>query len=191
MSLVVAYKREGVVYMGADTQSSYGTTIERALNESGFKISSLPNGVLLGMTGRVKAHQMILAHKELFDIPHGCAFNKRHIVKNIIPKLSKLMNEVVEDKDSCTSSMEVSVLVAYKEKLFYITRDFRVFDCNGYTAIGAGRDYVKYALSTIGGGDINESLLQALRTGAMFDSSVSAPYILIDTKDREYKIVEE
>lgn len=191
MSLVVAYKRNGVIYMGADTQSSTGTTIDRALNESGFKITRLANGMLIGICGRIKGHQRIIAQKKWFDVSEKDTFDKRYIVKNIIPELSVLMKDISEDKDARNSSMSVRILIAWKDKLFVVSSYFEVFECANYAAIGAGDDYAKYSLSLIKGeDDINEQLLRALRVGACFDSSISAPYILIDNKDKEYKIVE-
>ena len=190
MSLVVAYKRNGVVYMGADTQSTHGSTIRRTLNESGFKITRFPNGILLGVCGRVKGHQMIAAQREWFSPKEG-AFDKRYIVRNIIPKLSELMKDIREDKDASNASMEVSILIALKDRIFVITRQFAVYECQNFAAIGAGNDYSRYCLSQIGeSGDVNEGILKALRAGACFESTVSAPYVLIDTQDREFKIVE-
>ena len=190
MSLVVAYKKDGIIYMGADTQSTQGTAVERHLNESGFKIARLKNGMLVGICGRIKGHQMILAQKELFDIPGGGKFDKRHIVRNVIPGICAITGKLKDDKGARNMSMDVSMILAREDRMFVITRYFDVFECNTYAAIGAGDDYSKYVLSTIGDGDVNEGLLRALRAGAYFDTTVSAPYVLIDTKNREYRIVE-
>lgn len=192
MSLAVAYKRDNVVYMGADTQSTCGTAIERNLNASGFKITRLANGCLIGVCGRVKAHQLIVAQKKWFDIPENETFDKRHIVKNIIPELSALMKNVNEEQDTRNASVAASVLIAYQDRMFLITRQLNVYECGTYAVIGSGGNYAKYALSQItDNDDVNLGLLNALRVGARFDSTVSAPYILIDTKDKEYKIVED
>lgn len=191
MSLVVAYKKDGFVYMGADTQSTSGTAIDRTLNASGFKITRLANGMLIGVCGRVKAHQLIVAQKKWFDIPDGETFDKQYIVKNIIPELSNLMKNVNEEQDTRNASVAASVLIAYRDRMFLITRQLNVYECGTYVVIGSGGNYAKYAISQITkGDDVNQGLLSALRAGARFDSTVSAPYILIDTKDKEYKIVE-
>lgn len=191
MSLVVAYKRNGFVYMGADTQSTCGTTIERNLNASGFKITRLANGFLIGVCGRVKAHQIIVAQKKWFNIPENEKFDKRYIVKNIIPELSALMKNVNEDQDARNASVAASVLIAYKDGMFLITRQLNVYECGTFAVLGSGGNFAKYMLAQItDNDDIDQGLLSALRAGARFDSMVSAPYILIDTKDMQYKIVE-
>lgn len=191
MSLVVAYKRDGVVYMGADSQSTTGSAINRSLNDSGFKVTRLANGMLIGVCGRVKGHQKIVAQKHWFNVPEGETFDKRYIVNNIIPELSVLMQDICDDRDARSASMSVQIIIAYNDKLFVIGRHFDVYECNSYVAIGAGDDYTRYCLSQIGpSDDVNACLLEALKTGAYFDSTVSAPYILIDTKDKQYTIVE-
>ena len=191
MSLIVAYKRKGIIYMGADTQTTVGTGIERTLNEKGFKIARLENGMLVGLCGRVKGHQKILARKELFDIPEGVKFDKRYIVKNIIPEFCAISGDISDEKDVRNTAMSVSMILAWRDKLFVITRYFDVFECGTFAAIGAGNEYARYELSQIAeGNDVNEGLLKALRAGAYFDNTISAPFILIDTKDREYRIVE-
>ena len=192
MSLVVAYARDGVVYMGADTQSSIGTAIERFVNESGYKITRMPNGMLIGVCGRAKGHQMIVAQKDWFDVKPNEAFDKRYIVNKIIPRLSELMKGIPDDEGARSSCMSVRILIGWKDKIYYISKYFEVFECQGYASIGSGCDYSKYHLSQIGpNDDVNEGLLKALRTGARFESTVSAPYILIDTKDKRYTVVED
>lgn len=192
MSLIVAYARDGVVYMGADTQSSVGTTIERFVNESGYKITKMPNGMLVGVCGRAKGHQMIIAQKSWFDVKPNETFDKRYIVNKIIPKLSELMKSISDEAGASSSCMSVRILIGWKDKIYYISRYFEVFECNSYVCIGSGSDYSKYHLSQIGpDDDINEGLLKALRAGATFESTVSAPYVLIDTKDNRYTVVED
>ena len=192
MSLVVAYKKNGIIYMGADTQTTQGTTVERFMNESGYKITRLPNGMLVGICGRVKCHQKIIARKGLFDIPDNVKFDKRYIVRNMIPEICEITSLLKDDKGARNVSMDVSMVLAWKDKMFVITHYFDVYECNTYVAIGAGDDYSKYELSKIGeNDDVNEGLLRALRVGAYFDTTVSAPFILIDTKNREYKVVEK
>lgn len=192
MSLVVAYKRNGVVYMGADSQSTCGTSIERLLYDNGFKISRMSNGMLVGVCGRVLCHQRIVARKKWFDIPEGETFDKQYIVKKIIPELNELMNSFEKEDETCNSSMEVSILIAWKDRIFFIESDYIVYECVEYAAIGAGATSARYLLSRIGeGDDVREGLLKALRSGAHFDSTVSAPFVFIDTERAQYEIVEE
>ena len=47
MSVIVAIKEDGVVYMGADSQTTAGMRKRSYLNETGFKIIRLENGMLV------------------------------------------------------------------------------------------------------------------------------------------------
>ena len=55
MSVIVAIKENDVVYMGADSQTTAGMRKRSYLNETGFKIVRLENGILVGFCGRVAA----------------------------------------------------------------------------------------------------------------------------------------
>ena len=176
--------------MGADTQSTCSGQITRNLNECGYKVARLSNGMLLGICGRVKAHQLILSRK-CFDIPADTVLDKRYIVKHIIPALSSIADCMKEEKDTHNVSIDARLLLAWKDRLFYITNAFEVLECSKYAAIGAGEHFANYALASIGErDDVNEGLIKALRAGAYFHSTVSAPFVLIDTRDREYRRIE-
>lgn len=61
MSVIVAIKENGVVYIGADSQTTTGRRKHNGLNETAFKINRLGNGMLVGFCGRVAATQSILS----------------------------------------------------------------------------------------------------------------------------------
>ena len=66
MSVIVAVKENGVVYMGADTQTTSGRKKHNGLNETAFKIHRLENGILVGFCGKVAAKQTTLSLQGLF-----------------------------------------------------------------------------------------------------------------------------
>ena len=59
MCVIVAIKESGVVYMGADTQTTTGRRKRNGLNETSFMITRLENGMLVGFCGKVAAKQAI------------------------------------------------------------------------------------------------------------------------------------
>ena len=61
MSVIVAIKENGVVYMGADSQTTTGRRKLNDLNETAYKITRFENGMLVGFCGRVAAKQAILS----------------------------------------------------------------------------------------------------------------------------------
>lgn len=188
MSVIVAIKENGVVYLGADTQTTIGTKRRKtSLHETNFKINKLENGILLGFCGLVAKKQEILSIKKIFTLDENGCMNKEHIVKNIIPKLVRGLNK--EDGEWC---LGVTILLAYKDSMYYINSLLEVVKLNDYAKIGSGSSYVDYAiLSTKGKGiPVKERLLKALTESAKRCDAVCGPYVLIDTKDLQYEIID-
>ena len=184
MSVIVAIKQDGVVYMGADTQTTFGNNRFQGLNEAGFKIRRLDNGILLGFCGRVAAKQSILANKDLFVLDENQNLTKQHIVNNIVPVLVDKVG-YIGNQDS--GKMDVCILLAYKDKMYTIEYDLRVVALNEIARTGAGCESVTYSLREQGY-PVRERLLNALKTSARRVDSVSGPYVLIDTLNKQYYI---
>ncbi len=197
MSVVIAIKKNDRIYMVADTQTSCGDRKNNYLGEQSRKITRFENGILLGHTGRVHNCQIVVAHPEIFTVPEDGVMTKKHIVQNIIPKLFKLYREydMREKEDGEPARMGESFLLAYKDKLFQIDEVFDVGVRNHYAEIGSGGDLTNAGLFELDADDVNdekiieERLVDLLRISSKRVMSVSGPYYLINSIDREYKIV--
>lgn len=189
MSVVVAVKENGVVYMGADTQTSSGFRKVNYLNENEFKILKFSNGILVGICGVVASEQCLLAEPTLFSLEDGNRLTKKHIVNKIIPKIIEILaKNGCLDKDDGT--MDISIILAYKDSIYRIKRDFTVFGVEKYAAIGAGKSYALYSLIN-DGKTVQERILSALHISSKTVDSVSAPYILINTKDLKFEVIDD
>ena len=187
MSVIVAVKENGVVYMGADTQTTSGKKRAIGLNETSFKVTRLDNGILVGFCGRVAAKQEILSMKDVFTLNEEGVLDKAHIVTEIVPKLVDKM-EVIGDEES--GSLDVSLLLAHKDKLYRITSDLDVLSLNECARIGAGADFANYCLFENANLPVRERILSALMGSAKRTESVSGPYVLIDTKNLKHEIID-
>lgn len=186
MSVIVAIKEEGVVYMGADTQTTAGQHKYNHINDTAFKVLKLENGILVGFCGRVAARQTILSTKGVFTLDSRGELTKKHIVKEIVPKLVDKMEQIGVDENG---AMDVSLLVAHKDKLYRITVELDVIALNEYGVAGAGMNYTYYALS-LKDLPVRERLLKALIESAKRSDSVGGPYLFIDTKKLEYEVID-
>lgn len=83
MSVIVAIKSGDAIYMGCDTQTTSGKDKENKLQESTFKISKLRSGMLVGICGKVAAHQSVCDDESVFEIEKG-ELTKKEIVNNFI-----------------------------------------------------------------------------------------------------------
>ena len=142
MSVIVAIKENDVIYMGADTQTTAGRRKYNSLNETEFKIKRLDNGILVSYCGSVAAGQAV--PNDIYTLDSNGELTKKHIVKNIIPKLINKMEEIGDKKNG---EMNVSILLAFKDKLYRITKELDVLKLNENGKSGSGLIYVEYAIS--------------------------------------------
>ena len=186
MSVVVAVKKDGVIYMGADSLTTVGNRKFHALNETGYKITRLESGILVGCCGEVSSCQSVTNTPNLFTLDENGTLTKKHIVTNIVPKLLEIYTELGKIEKGKT---ENTMLLAYKDKLYCINSNFLVSKYNDFVSIGAGKSYALYHLSN---GDLSTKtrLLSALKESAKRTDSVGEPFVLIDTKNLEFEVVE-
>lgn len=188
MSVIVAVKENGVVYLGADTQTTAGAIKQKCLSESSFKIVKLKNGILLGICGKVSARQIILSDSDLFTLDENGQLTKAQIVREIIPKLIDKM-EQIGDKES--GDLDVSLLLAYKDKMYRISSGLNVVSLSEVARQGSGSDKVCYVLHGLKDLPVRERILKALVQSAKHTDSVGGPFVLIDTERLEYEIVDK
>jgi hypothetical protein len=194
MSVVAAVKQGNRIWFGADTQATRGTDRYNQLAPNDFKVTIL-GGMLLSITGETRIAQFIQAHPEWFTIDEKKGLTKEHIVTKIITRMYEALNEenlLNKNPDDGPPSMTGRVLIAHKDKLFEICRDFQVIRYEDYQATGSGASAIVYGLSKIDKSkDINEQLLRLMQLSAAQDANVSGPFIFIDTQDLQFTIKED
>ncbi|MBQ7761449.1 MAG: hypothetical protein IJ400_05270 [Clostridia bacterium] len=187
MSVVVAVKRDGVVYMGADTQTTSGMAKTTYLKESNLKIRVFDNGIILGHVGSV-AKKSIIAHSKniipKLKLENG-VLTKRVIVEQLIPMLKK--EEVFFDKEE--GQIDVSALVAYKDKLFRL-RNETVTEICEFCSIGSGTNFAWTQLESFHKKlDPVSLLIKSMDASARNITSVSAPFVVVNTRDMKIEVV--
>ena len=187
MSVIVAIKENDVVYMGADSQLTIGKKKLNTLNETSFKITKLDSGMLVGICGSVSMGQAFLSREDVFTFDERGELTKEHIVKKTIPNLLETTKQIGTEKKG---TLDVDVLLANKDKLFYITGELDVLSFNEYGCSGEGSVYTHYVLCERKDLPPKERILKALTVSAKRTESVSGPYVLIDTKDLTFDVVD-
>ena len=72
--------------------------------------------------------------------------------------------------------------------MYKITSDLDVVHLNENASIGAGKNYVYYALFGMPDIPVKDRILKGLIQSAKHCDSVAGPYVLIDTKNLEYEV---
>lgn len=185
MSVVVAVKEDGIIYMGADTQATGGMSKTNKLHEPEYKLIKFENGIIVGFCGRIASVQQLIYRDDIFTLDENNQLTKSHIVKNIVSKLIKMVDKIGND-----DRLNISLLIAHKDKLYQINNSFNVISLNEYGRIGAGQDFLFYNLCNKDIKDPEERILKALINSARLCESVGGPYVLINTRDLEFKMID-
>ena len=86
--------------------------------------------------------------------------------------------------------MEANILLAFQGELFGIENDFTVIKYEDFQALGPASVYGQFILSSAKEtDDTNETIVKALDMSAKYCPLIGSPYLLIDTKNQEYKLV--
>lgn len=198
MSVVVAIKKDGIVYMGADSQVTKGGTRATLSNPNNYKIWAV-SGVehsLMGGVGTLRdANIMRVADgliPEIVDIKNNVDF--RFVVKHLVPRM---MDELQEYKLLCKNDdgvpyMDSSFLFAYKDKLYNIGSYGSVVEVDDFCAIGSGASEAMGSLfSTIDSDDPIKRIQNAIKSSATHDIYVDYPIVISNTKNTEFQIFYE
>ena len=198
MSVVVAIKKDGIIYMGADSQVSRGGTRSTLSNPNNYKIWAMSDvdNCLMGSVGTLRANNIIKVANslipEIVDIKGNVDF--RFVVRHFVPRL---MDELDEYKVLCRSKddapdMAASFLLAYRDRLYSIDNYGSVIEIDDFCAIGSGAsEALGSLLSSTGIDDPVERIKMAIKASAAHDIYVDYPIVISNTKDTEYKVYYE
>lgn len=198
MSVVVAIKKDGNIFMGADSQISRGETRITLSNPNNFKIwrvSDVPH-CLMGCVGNLRAGNIIKVVDEL--IPEMVCMkdgvNFRFVVKSLVPHIIAELdsyNALSRSKDG-GFDMEAEFLFAYNDNLYYIDRYGAVIEVEDFYAMGSGSSEAMGSLfSSVKESEPIKRILTAIRASAAHDIYVDYPIVISNTETTEFDIFYE
>jgi ATP-dependent protease HslVU (ClpYQ) peptidase subunit len=214
MSVVVALKSGDRVYVGTDSQVTYGwrlaTTLSNKNNWKIFRPEKDPD-VIVGVTGALRDRDLLYCMEEFTDELARLKdeVNYKHIVTKVIPKILKLMqdNKRIESRnDNDTPSgtqpaadqidgqyMSSRIILTYKNDIYKISQDLCCIVIDGFCAIGCGEElamgYLNGATELIQNNP-KQAVINAIKSACKSDSFVDYP-IVIMTSDGEEEIITE
>ena len=192
MSILIAYKKGDTVYMGTDTRVIVNDHKKNELCECNYKIQKLHNGMLVGITGERIERQALFAYSDMFTLDKKGQLTKKHIIKEIIPRLLSVLEkeDLLVEKEGELPYMKATILLAYKDTLYEICENFTIIKYEDFQVLGRVADYAHATmLNTSEGDDIEERIVKALNIVAKNSQCVGNPYLLVNTKDLEYKLI--
>jgi len=187
MSVVIGYKYNNQVYIGADSCITYKGNKYIDTNINNVKVYKFPNGILIGAVGNSRDFNVIKTMK--IDIYNN--FDYKFVVRYLVPKIvSELKEYGYLSDDDKFEHMGSSYIVAYKDKLFHIENDGSVSEVDKFVATGCGEPEAYGSLYTNKSEDPEEIIRDAIKATSMHDVDVSMPAIIMNTLTDDVKIVE-
>lgn len=190
MSVVVAIKENGVTYMAADTQVSFGDSKRHLKSDSLQKVwavADIPNCIMGGVGLARDLNLIRYCTSEL--IPEASVLkneiNVGTIMLNTVPAIFESIRTYTQLVTGCDKDIPISseFLLAYKDKIFDIAPDGTVEEVEDYIAIGSGADAALGSLKHTVDEPIYDRLIKALDAASESNLYVSEPYVCMDTEN--------
>lgn len=198
MSVVVAIKKDGIIYMGADSQATKGGTRRTLSNPNNYKIWAV-EGVgktLMGSVGTVRSANIIKVADDLIpeivDLKNNVDF--KFVVKQLVPRMMDELDgyKVLIKSSDGTPNMDASFLLAYKDRLYSIDAYGCVIEVDDFFAIGSGASEALGSLySTVDMDDPVKRIQEAIKSSATHDIYVDYPIVISNTQDTDFKVYYE
>jgi ATP-dependent protease HslVU (ClpYQ) peptidase subunit len=194
MSLVVAIKKDGVVYMGADTRCTRGERKTTNLAKINLKIKRVGD-CYVGSAGKVAILQRFTENSEWFNL-EGKELTKRFLVQNVVSRYYDIVKDMEKPNDNGQEKenphFDCGFIVTDGKRIFTVDSDLEVNEQSSWAAIGC-TEMMAYAcfMGAAHNEEPNETILKSLRVSTRRNDGVGAPFILVNTLDNEIEIVEE
>ena len=196
MSVVVAIKENGKVYIGADSQVTKGGTRTTLKNPNNYKVWKVigAENCLMAQVGMFRDSNVIRLMDHLvtdYNIYRN-HIDYEFVVKKIVPDIIEELGQYGMIKNPKEVDMlDSSFIFAFRDQLYVIGMDKSVIEVDDYCAIGSGADQAIGSLLSTEGGKPKERIVKAIKSSAASDIYVDYPIILVDTENTEFEIVTE
>ena len=196
MSVVVAIKEKGRVFIGADSQVTRGETRSTLKNPNNYKIWKVK-----GVDNCLMAHVGTFRDSNVIRVMDGLVteydvfkemIDYEYVVKCIVPKLIDELRRYgyIEGSDYF-KGFDSRFIFAYKEMLFVIGSEGSVLEIDDCAAIGSGECEAIGSLLSTDDETPETRIVKAIKASAASDIYVDYPIILTNTMDTEFEVITE
>lgn len=198
MSVVVAIKDKDRVWMGCDSQVTYGGWTKHSMGNGQHKIwkPNDDNDILMGVVGSLRDINILATAKEwLEELPKlKNEINYEYIVRYLTPKIFKELEAFnrVESNNGIKSICSI-VTFAYKNDVYSIQEDGAVIAIDDFWATGSGFMHCFGAWSSVKDkkNTVKEKLIECVKAGCEDSLYVNYPIVIMNTKDNKVELIEK
>lgn len=174
MTCIVGLEYGGKVYIGGDSASASGWSVDSISESKVFKNKEF----IIGYTSSFRMGQLL---QYSLEIPE----NKResemeYLVKDFITAVRSCLKDNGYAEISSNKESGGIFLVGYRGKLYRVSSDFQIMRySHGYYAVGAGEEYALGSMFSSKIKNPKDKLTHALETASNFCGAVVPPFIVI------------
>lgn len=197
MSVVVAIKKDEVIYLGADSQVTRGGTRVSLSNPNNFKIWKVRDvdNCIMGHVGNLRDACVVKIIRGLVD--ELTVFRQdvdfEYVVTRIMPRIfGELADYQFIDPKAMFDDVHSRFLFAFQDKLYVIGSDGSVIEVDDCVAIGSGEsEAIGSLLTSVNEEDPTERIIKAIKSSAAHDIYVDYPIVLTNTYDTVFTVIDE
>lgn len=191
MSVVVAVRDEGSIWLAADSQVTSGFTKGLLTSTNNFKLSRTKEGIIIGGVGSLRDLNIVFTADRPWFTEGALLKNEikfpeivRFTVPSLFDELRKHKRIAVEDGIEVMQSI---FIFAYKETCFVIQQDGAVLELDDMFATGSGGDVAESAYTILRDVDLGakEKAVRVVMSSCERDLFVDYP-ILVANTERDY-----
>jgi ATP-dependent protease HslVU (ClpYQ) peptidase subunit len=197
MSVVVALKHDGVIYMGCDSQVSDSRSKYTLSNPNNYKIWKLKgfeDYCIFGGVGSLRDINIMRVSGDLVDelaiLKDNVNFE--YVVEKLVSNIFGLLDRYsrLKKSDDEFKLMSSSYVFSYKSSLFEIAFDGSVLEVDEYTAIGSGSDIALGSLNTTYSLEPIERIILAIESSCKTNLYVNYPIVITNSKSKELILID-
>lgn len=178
MTCIVAYKKDGVVYMGGDSAAVGGLEVHERKDAKVFIVQKF----LIGYTSSFRMGQLL---RFKLKVPkQGKESDYEYMCTKFIDEVRKVLTDNGFTRKDNNADEIGTFLVGYKGNIYGVCDDLQVGEnLDDYDAVGCGSKYAHGALNILSRLDLEPEkiVLGALKTATKFSGGVRPPYIILNS----------
>jgi ATP-dependent protease HslVU (ClpYQ) peptidase subunit len=193
MSVVVAIKEKGKIYIGADTQISYGN-LKLSISEAKLFKHSQDEDLVVGVVGYARTAVLLKYKEKLFDELHVIAgkVDMKYLVNDWYLEIQEYFKKH-KHKGMDEESLPSTMIIAYKDNCFLIDKSGYIEELQEgkYFFVGSGAEVAAGSLNATKGKDPKVRIKKAVEAAGDETLYVNKTIELFTTEKRIGRIQNE
>lgn len=195
MSVVVAIKDGDKIWLGCDSQVTYGYIKDTLKSQNKIWRVEKEDNLVMGLVGVCRDMDILSTAEDWIEDVAKLKdeVNFKYIVRKTVPKIFSELNKFgrMEIKDN-QWFIDSSVTFAYKNNAYQIGHNGEVMEIDDILISGSGRTLGIGAWNNLKDNKeigIKDKLVQVIKSACESDLYVNYPIVIMNTKDKEVEII--